>query len=81
MVETLIYHGKLANQIARLAAIVVKNGFQFPFILLFEFLFLELFLEKLLSTAMLLSAMHVYSWVFIRSWAPDKSLAGLTVWR
>ena len=24
MVETLIYHGKLANQIARLAAIVVK---------------------------------------------------------
>ena len=27
MVETLIYHGKLANQIARLAAIVVKNWF------------------------------------------------------
>ena len=25
VVETLIYHGKLANQIARLAAIVVKN--------------------------------------------------------
>ena len=27
MVETLIYHGKLANQIARLAAIVVKFFF------------------------------------------------------
>ena len=25
VVEALIYHGKLANQIARLAAIVVKN--------------------------------------------------------
>ena len=30
MVETLIYHGKLANQIARLPAIVVKFTFGLP---------------------------------------------------
>ena len=29
VVETLIYHGKLANQIARLAAIVVKKLLSF----------------------------------------------------